>query len=74
MTFKNRPRFTHVANKPYPLPLKQHKFVKEEKENVLEAGLIERSMSLYATPIIVAPRKSKPGAPLAETMRLVIDY
>ena len=27
-----------------------------------------------AAPIIVVPRKSKPGAPLAETKRLVIDY
>ena len=30
-------------------------------------------MSPYATPIS-GPRKSKPGAPLAETKRLVIDY
>ena len=30
-----------VASKPYPLPLKHHKFVKEETENLLEAGLIE---------------------------------
>ena len=41
---------------------------------MLEAGLIERSMSPYATLIIVVPRKSKPGALLAETKRLVIDY
>ena len=27
----------------------------------------------YAAPIIVVARKSKPGAPLAETKRLVID-
>ena len=31
-------------------------------------------MSAYATPIIVVPRKSKLGVPLAETKRLVIDY
>ena len=31
-------------------------------------------MSPYAAPIIVVPRKSKPGAPLAEMKRLVIDY
>ena len=30
-------------------------------------------MSPYAAPIIVIPRKSKPGAPLAETKQLVID-
>ena len=48
--------------------------VKEEIKNLLEAGLIKRSMSPYATPIIVVPRKSKPVAPLAETERLVIDH
>ena len=54
-----------VKSKLYPLPLKYHKYVKEEIENLLEAGLIERSMSPYAAPIIVVARKSKPGAPLA---------
>ena len=59
-----------VPCKPYPLPLK-HKFAKEEIENLLEAELIERSISLYAIPIKVVTRKSRPGAPLAETKRLV---
>ena len=31
-------------------------------------------MSPYAAPIIGVPRKSKTGAPLAETKTLVIDY
>ena len=31
-------------------------------------------MSPYAASIIVVPRKSKPGTPLAETKRLVEDY
>ena len=31
-------------------------------------------MSPYATPIIVVHSKSKPGASLADTKRLVIDY
>ena len=61
-------------SKPCPLPLKYHEFVKEEIENLLEAGLIERSMNPYAAPIIVVQRKSKQGALLAETKRLVIDY
>ena len=54
--------------------MKHHKFKKEEIKNLLEVGLIERSMSPYAIPIIVVPRKSKSGAPIAETKRLVIDY
>ena len=48
--------------------------MKEEIKNLLEAELIERSMSPYVTPIVVVPRKSKPGTPLVETKRLVIDY
>ena len=31
-------------------------------------------MSPYTTPIIVVQRKNKPGAPLAATKRLIIDY
>ena len=61
-------------SKLYPLQFKHHKFVKEENKNLLEAGLIERSVSPYVTPTIVVPRKSNPGAPLAETVRLVINY
>ena len=61
------PHLPPVANGLYPLPLKHHTFVKEEFKNLLEAGLIERSMSPYAAPIISVPRKSKLGAPVAET-------
>ena len=53
-------------SKLYPSPLKHHKFVKKEAENLLEAGLIKRSVSPYAAPILVVPRKSKPGTPLVE--------
>ena len=74
MTTEMDPELPPVVSKPYPLPLKHHTFVKEETENLLEAGLIKRSMNPYAMPIIVVPRKSKPGAPLAETKRLVIYY
>ena len=31
-------------------------------------------MSPSATPLMVFPRKNKPGAPLAETKKLVIEY
>ena len=40
--------------------------MKEEIKNLLEAELIKRSMSPYATPITVVPRKSKPEATIAE--------
>ena len=50
MEIDTHPNLPPVTSKPYPLPLKQHKFIKEEIKNFLEAGLIERSKSLYATP------------------------
>ena len=66
MTIDKDPNFPHDASKPYPLPLEHHKCVKEETKNLLEAGQIDRSMSPYAPPITIVPRKSKPQAPLAE--------
>ena len=63
MTIETDTELPPVASKPFPLPLKHHKFVKEEIENLLEAGLIERSVSHYAAPIIVFSRKkNKPDA------------
>ena len=74
MAINTDPNLHPVVNKPCPLPLKHHKFVKEEIKNLLEVGLIGRSLSPYAAHIIVVLGKNKPGAPLAETKRLVIDY
>ena len=74
MTIDTDPNLPPIISKPYPLPVKHHKFIKEKIKNLLEAGLINGSMSPYAAPIIVVPRKSKPGAPLTETKRLVLDY
>ena len=53
------PELPPVVSKLYPLPLKHHTSIKKEIENLLEAGLIKRSMSPYAASIIVVPRKSK---------------
>ena len=68
------PYLLPVATKPYTLPLKHHTFVKEETENLLEAWLIKCTMSTFAMPVIMVSRKSKAGAPLAETKWLVMDY
>ena len=63
-----------IASKPYTLALK-HQFVKEELQKLLQAGLIERLMSPYASPILVVNKKSQdPSAELLDTRRLVIDY
>ena len=42
-----------IASKPYPIALKHHRFVKEELQKLLQAGLIERLMSQYASPALV---------------------
>ena len=74
MVIETDPQLPLVVTKPYPLPIKHHKFVKEEIENLFKARHIERSMSPYVTSVIVVPRKCQPGVPLVETKRLVIDY
>ena len=74
MVLPIEPGAAPVASKPYDLPLKHHKFIKEELTYLLEVGLIERSISLYAATIIVVPCKALPGSSLTKTKRLVIDY
>ena len=55
MVLHTEPGTAPVTLKPYDLPLKHHKFVKEKLMNLLETGLIERSLSPYGAPIIVVP-------------------
>ena len=43
MTIETDPNIPPDMSKPYPLPLKHYKFIKEEIENLLEAGLNKRS-------------------------------
>ena len=74
MVLPTEPGAAPVASKPHDLPLKHHKFVKEELMNLLEVGLIERSLSPYAAQIIVVHHKVPPRSSLTETKRLVIDY
>ena len=45
MALPTEPGVAPVASKPYDLPLKHLKFVKEELMNLLEVGFIERSLS-----------------------------
>ena len=74
MVLPTEPGATPVASKAYDLPLKHHKFIKEELMNLLEAGLIERLLSPYAAPIIVVHNKIPCGSSLTETKRSVIGY
>ena len=52
-----------VCQRPYTLPLKHAEWVKKEL-NILEAaGIIIRSVSPWASPIVVVPKRSAPGEP-----------
>ena len=52
-----------VCQRPYTLPLKHVEWVKKEL-NILEAaGIIVRSVSPWASPIVVVPKRSAPGEP-----------
>ena len=60
-----------ACQRPYALPLKHAEWVKCEL-NILEAaGIIVHSVSPWASPIVVVPKRSAPGAP---KRRMCVDY
>ena len=61
-----------LAQSPYTLPLKHYDWVRKEIETLEKAGIIERSLSPWASPVIVVPKKSVPDEP--PRRRLCVDY
>ena len=61
-----------VCQKPYSLPLKHVELVQKELEILERAGVIQRSMSPWASPIVIVPKKSEPGEP--PRRRMCVDY
>ena len=61
-----------VSSRPYTLPLKHYEWVQREIESLERAGVITKSMSKWASPIVVVPKKSAPGEPLKR--RLCVDF
>ena len=61
-----------VAQSPYTLPLKHYDWVCQEIETLEKSGVIERSLSRWASPVIVVPKKFAPDEP--PRRRLCIDY
>ena len=61
-----------VAQSPYTLPLKHYEWVRKEIETLIKTGVIVKSLSPWASPVIVVLKKSAPDEPLRR--RLVIDY
>ena len=54
------------------MALKHHRWVQEEIETLERAGVTTKSMSPWASPIVVVPKKSQPGEPPKK--RLCIDF
>ena len=61
-----------VSSRPYTLPLKHYKWVQREIESLGRAGVITKSMSKWASPIVIIPKKSAPREP--PKRRLCVDF
>ena len=61
-----------IASKPYTLPLKHYEWVQREIETLEKAAIIERSISPWASPVMIIPKKTTPGEP--PRRRMCVDY
>ena len=61
-----------ICRRPYSLALKHVEWVQEELEKLEQAGVITRSMSPWASPIVIVPKKTAPGEP--PRRRMCVDY
>ena len=61
-----------VSSRPYTLPLKHYEWVQREIESLECAGVITKSMSKWASPIVMVLKKSAPVEP--PKRRLCVDF
>ena len=61
-----------VSSRPYTLPLRHYEWVQREIESLESAGVITKSMSKWASPIVVVPKKAASGEP--PKRRLCVDF
>ena len=61
-----------VSQRPYTLMLKHHSWVRKEIGQLECAGVIEKSLSPWASPIVIVPKKSATGEPHKWCM--CVDY
>ena len=52
-----------ITQKPYILPLKHTEWVLRQLEILEKVGVIVRSVSPWASPIVVLPKGNAPGEP-----------
>ena len=72
MHIATKPNVTPIAVPPYPLDLKHHDFLKQEIKNLLDARIICKSMSQWASPIVIVKMHTPEGVPWQ--FHLCIDY
>ena len=61
-----------VCQRPYNLPLKHVDWVQKELDTLEKAGVITCSVSPWASPIVIVPKRTEPGEPPKK--RLCVDY
>ena len=61
-----------ICQKPYNLPLKHYNWVQQEIKIMEYAGVIKKSISPWASPIVMVPKKSTPGEPRRH--RMCVDF
>ena len=62
-----------IAQKTYPIPPKYQKFIHKEIHLLEDTGLISKSLSLWASLVIIVPKKPDPCT-LKNKFHLVLDY
>ena len=61
-----------ICQKPYTLILKHYSWVQQEIETLEHVGVIRKSISPWASPIVMVPKKSVPGEP--PRCRMCVDF
>ena len=61
-----------ISQRSYSLALKHVEWVRQEIEAMERAEIITRSMSPWASPIVIVPKKTTPGEPPKK--RMCVDY
>ena len=61
-----------IASKPYTLSLKHYDWVQKEITTLERGGIITKSISPWASPVVIVPKKSAPGEP--PQRRMCVDF
>ena len=61
-----------ISQRPYGLALKHVQWVQDEIETLERVGVITKSVSPWASPIVIVPKKTLPGEP--PHRRMCVDY